>query len=201
MRRSAPAHTRSSPAGLTRPRGRSYFGVAKARGFMLTSNWRISQTQRTARPHGWPGQAHGCPARFVLEGVHGIDSTRFQLVANHLDTRGDQSRAAPEYRFSWTSEADSVGDPRSACGATRCRSGSARLEDQVSSDRDAVRAVVRRAEPARDRHQSAKPCRQALSSWRLHGFQVDACDRQCVASGGSIWRSAFGADWPVAARI
>jgi hypothetical protein len=37
---------------------------------------------------GWPGRAHKCPARFVLEGVHGIDSTRFQLVANHLDTKG-----------------------------------------------------------------------------------------------------------------
>lgn len=30
---------------------------------------------------------HGCPARFVLEEVHGIDSTAFQLVANHLDTK------------------------------------------------------------------------------------------------------------------
>jgi hypothetical protein len=33
-----------------------------------------------------PGQAHGCPARFVLDEVHGIDSTWFQLVTNHLDT-------------------------------------------------------------------------------------------------------------------
>jgi hypothetical protein len=32
------------------------------------------------RRHGWPGQAHGCPARFVLEEVHDIDSARFQLV-------------------------------------------------------------------------------------------------------------------------
>jgi hypothetical protein len=30
---------------------------------------------------------HGCPARFVLEGVHGIDSIQFQLVTNHLDTK------------------------------------------------------------------------------------------------------------------
>jgi Transposase DDE domain/Domain of unknown function (DUF4372) len=35
-----------------------------------------------------PGQAHERPARFVLDEVHGIDSTRFQLVANHLDTKG-----------------------------------------------------------------------------------------------------------------
>jgi hypothetical protein len=34
-----------------------------------------------------PDQVHGCPARFVLEGVHGIDSIQFQLVANHLDTK------------------------------------------------------------------------------------------------------------------
>src|SRR6266849_9961859 len=37
---------------------------------------------------GWPGQAHERPARFVLEEAHGIDSTRFQLVSNHLDTKG-----------------------------------------------------------------------------------------------------------------
>ncbi len=35
-----------------------------------------------------PALCHECPARFVLEKVHGIDSIRFQLVANHLDTKG-----------------------------------------------------------------------------------------------------------------
>jgi IS4 transposase len=35
-----------------------------------------------------PGQAQERPAQFVLDEVHGIDSTRFQLVANHLDTKG-----------------------------------------------------------------------------------------------------------------
>jgi hypothetical protein len=29
---------------------------------------------------------HGCPVRFVLEGAHGIDSSRVQKVSNHLDT-------------------------------------------------------------------------------------------------------------------
>jgi IS4 transposase len=38
-----------------------------------------------------PGQAHARPARFVLDEVHGIDSTRFQLVANHLDTKGTKA--------------------------------------------------------------------------------------------------------------
>jgi IS4 transposase len=38
-----------------------------------------------------PGQAHACPAGFVLDEVHGVDSTRLQLVANHLDTRRDQA--------------------------------------------------------------------------------------------------------------
>src|SRR5712664_3447823 len=47
-----------------------------------------------------PGLTHRWPARFVLEGVHGIDSIRFQLVTNHLDSKGDQSRAASEYRLS-----------------------------------------------------------------------------------------------------
>jgi hypothetical protein len=47
-----------------------------------------------------PDLIHECPARFVLEEVHGIDSTRFQKVSNHLDTKKDQRRAAPEYRFS-----------------------------------------------------------------------------------------------------
>src|SRR5262249_13735684 len=32
-----------------------------------------------------PGLTHERPARFVLEEAHGIDSTRFQLVANHLN--------------------------------------------------------------------------------------------------------------------
>jgi hypothetical protein len=45
---------------------------------------------------GWPGQAHGCPVRFVLEEAHGIDSSRFQKVSNHLDTKKDQHRAAPK---------------------------------------------------------------------------------------------------------
>jgi IS4 transposase len=31
--------------------------------------------------------SHGCPVRFVLDEAHGVDSTRFQLVTNHLDTR------------------------------------------------------------------------------------------------------------------
>jgi len=51
----------------------------------------------------------------VLDDVLGIDSTRFQKVSNHLDTKKDQRRAAPEYRFSWRSKACSVGDLRSAC--------------------------------------------------------------------------------------
>ena len=38
-----------------------------------------------------PGLTHERPARFVLEGVHGIDSIRFQLVANHLDSKGGQA--------------------------------------------------------------------------------------------------------------
>src|ERR1700692_3004242 len=99
---------------------------------------------------GLPGQAHERPARFVLEEAHGIDSTRFQLVTNHLDTKRDQRRAASEYRFSWTSEAYSVVDPRSACGSVRGRLGWPRRKDQSPSDRDAVCAVLRRTESARD---------------------------------------------------
>jgi hypothetical protein len=38
----------------------------------------------------------GCPARFVLEKAHGIDSSRFQKVANRLDTKRGQRRAASE---------------------------------------------------------------------------------------------------------
>src|SRR3984957_14639191 len=94
----------------------------------------------------WPDLFHRCPARFVLEGVHGIDSTRVQLVANHLDPRGDQSCAAPEYRFSRTSEAQSVVDRPKASGSIRCRSCSAWPEDQSPLDCDAVRADFRRAE-------------------------------------------------------
>src|ERR1700737_4776768 len=105
---------------------------------------------RSLLRRGRPGQAHGCLARSMLEEAHGIDSTRFQLVTNHLDTKRDQHRAASEYRFSWTSEAYSVVDPRSACGSVQCRLGWPCRKDQGSSDCDAVWAVLRRAEPARD---------------------------------------------------
>src|SRR5713226_9586433 len=97
---------------------------------------------------GCPAQGHGCLARSMLEEAHGIDSTRFHLVTNHLDTKRDQHRAASEYRFSWTSEAYSVVDPRSACGSVQCRLGSPCRKDQGASDCDAVRAVLWRAEPA-----------------------------------------------------
>src|SRR6266851_699014 len=46
---------------------------------MLRFHWVISSL---------PGLTHERPARFVLEEAHGIDSTRFQLVTNHLDTKG-----------------------------------------------------------------------------------------------------------------
>ena len=36
---------------------------------------------------------HGCPAQFMLERAHGIDSTRFQVFPRHLDTKG--SKAVP----------------------------------------------------------------------------------------------------------
>jgi hypothetical protein len=41
----------------------------------------------------WPGLTHACPAQFMLERAHGIDSTRFQLFPRHLDTKG--SKAVP----------------------------------------------------------------------------------------------------------
>src|SRR5260370_15686158 len=98
----------------------------------------------------WPGLSHWRPARFVLEEAHGIDSTRFQLVTNHLDTKTDQRRPASEYRFSWASKAYSVVDVRSACGSVRGRLGWPCREDQGPFDRDAVWAVLRRTESARD---------------------------------------------------
>ena len=36
---------------------------------------------------GLPGQAHGCPARFLLRGMHHIDPTQFRKFANHLDAK------------------------------------------------------------------------------------------------------------------
>jgi IS4 transposase len=36
---------------------------------------------------GCAGQAHWRPARIVLEEVHGVDSSQFQLVTNHLDRK------------------------------------------------------------------------------------------------------------------
>src|SRR6266478_8590328 len=115
-----------------------------------------------------PDLIHGCLARSMLEEAHGIDSTRFHLVANHLDTKKDQHRAASEYRFSWASEAYSVVDARSACGSVQCRLGWPCREEQGSSDRDAVCAVLRRTEPARDRNEPAEPRGQTLPSRRQH---------------------------------
>ena len=40
-----------------------------------------------AASRGWPGQAHGCPVRFVLEEAHGIDSNHFQSFATCLDMK------------------------------------------------------------------------------------------------------------------
>src|SRR5665213_1594349 len=36
---------------------------------------------------GWPGRAHGCPARFLLGKVHGIDSNGVQSFATQLDMK------------------------------------------------------------------------------------------------------------------
>src|ERR1700676_5804768 len=36
---------------------------------------------------GWPGQAHGCPARFLLCKAHGIDSNGVQSFATQLDMK------------------------------------------------------------------------------------------------------------------
>src|SRR5260370_15928287 len=140
---------------------------------------------------GCPDQAHGCLARSMLEEAHGIDSTRFHLVANHLDTKKDQHRAASEYRFSWASEAYSVVDARSACGSVQCRLGWPCREDQGSSDRDAVCAVLRRTEPARDRNEPAEPRGQTLPSRRQHHIAIGALDRPCFASCAGLCRPAF----------
>jgi len=42
---------------------------------------------------------HGCPARFVLEAAHGIDSTRFQLLANHLDSKKGSTPCSTRISF------------------------------------------------------------------------------------------------------
>src|SRR5260370_28336939 len=137
----------------------------------------------------------------MLEEAHGIDSTRFHLVANHLDTKKDQHRAASEYRFSWASEAYSVVDARSACGSVQCRLGWPCREVQGSSDRDAVCAVLRRTEPARDRNEPAEPRGQTLPSRRPHHIAIGALHRQCFASCGGLCRPAFGPDGSVAGRL
>src|SRR5260370_15251740 len=143
-------------------------------------------------PSSWPGLSHGCLARSMLEEAHGIDSTRFHLVANHLDTKKDQHRAASEYRFSWASEAYSVVDARSACGSVQCRLGWPCREDQGSSDRDAVCAGLRRTETARDRNEPAGPRGRTLPSRRQHHIAIGALDRQCFASCGGLFLPPFG---------
>jgi hypothetical protein len=49
-----------------------------ARGPELNSSYagltRVSNLEKGLSKDGLPGQAHGCPARFLLEKVHDIDS-------------------------------------------------------------------------------------------------------------------------------
>ncbi len=47
----------------------------------------FSSCEAAAGRRGWPGQAHGCPVRFVLEEAHGIDSNRVQSFATQLDMK------------------------------------------------------------------------------------------------------------------
>src|SRR5258707_13877529 len=108
----------------------------------------------------------------MLEEAHGIDSTRFHLVANHLDTKKDQHRAASEYRFSWASEAYSVVDARSACGSGQCRLGWPCREDQGSSDRECVCAVLRRTEPSQVRNEPPEPHGETFPSRRQHHIAI-----------------------------
>src|SRR5205085_2266837 len=46
-----------------------------------------------AQERGWPEQVHGCPARILLEKVHGIDSASVQWIANHLNMK--RTKAVP----------------------------------------------------------------------------------------------------------
>jgi len=47
----------------------------------------IRSNRTTSLSTSWPDLFHERPARFVLEEVHGIDSTHFQKVANQLDAK------------------------------------------------------------------------------------------------------------------
>src|SRR6266540_1976700 len=56
---------------------------------MITSPWPGLSRPSTSslmekERRGYPAQGHGRLARSVLEEAHGIDSTRFHLVTNHL---------------------------------------------------------------------------------------------------------------------
>jgi Domain of unknown function (DUF4372)/Transposase DDE domain len=55
-------------------------------------SFRCGGLRLTANPpydpfSSWPGRAHERLAQTVLEEAHGVDSTGFQLVSNHLDTK------------------------------------------------------------------------------------------------------------------
>jgi len=68
-------------------------GVVHCSGLDQTSSQYVSMLS-------WPDLIHERPARSSLEDGHGIDSTWFQLVTNHLSRAKGQYRAISEYRFS-----------------------------------------------------------------------------------------------------
>jgi hypothetical protein len=70
-----------------------------------------------------PGQARGCPVRFLLYCAHGIDSTWFGTFCDDPDTSGDQCHAASEYGFSRGSEAYPVAGFRSLVEQHRADAG------------------------------------------------------------------------------
>jgi hypothetical protein len=79
--------------GAPRARGNGEDGVALETGCfrnqrMLADSFTVRPSKHMPSTVGCPAQGHGCPVHFVLAEVHGIDSTRPQRNANHLDTKG-----------------------------------------------------------------------------------------------------------------
>jgi hypothetical protein len=52
--------------------------LAKSQYEALARQWLELAEREWLSPPSCPALCHGCPARFVLDGAHGIDSTRFQ---------------------------------------------------------------------------------------------------------------------------
>jgi hypothetical protein len=137
----------------------------------------------------------------MLEEVHGIDSSQFQLVTNHLDIK--RISAVPHQnivfhdllkRIPWA-KFDLLVEQHHADWDDRVIKTKAHLIALLYAQVAGARSL-REIETTLKTHAG-----KALSSRRQHHIEVGAVDRQCLASCRSLYRLAVVPDGHVAGQI